>query len=301
MGAAAMRNISSKFAALSLALTFVTANAYAQSAPTIKNPTQRLACISGLVDKLEQESPNRRTVRTLGQNLGNYVDATGVGGSIPACRFAEYAQIKSLAVDIEKSANVDEGKPAKGFEDLLDTLNKSAVSIKTGWNGRAVPDYFSVYLDRTIEVGEHYKAGGFKLSDFNESFSNLGLNNVNVQAFDFEADQSTTGLIEGTLQFSIRPENAASSTCLTNDACIAYVENLIFAHVWSQFWAIGPRLGTKIRELEKIAAQYENYFFETGDGLYPWELLVNNAFKDANNIDQAPTFKLNLFHPSPLI
>ena len=47
-----------------------------------------------------------------------------------------------------------------------------------------------------------------------------------------------------------------------------------------------------------LRKKYERFFYEVGDGLYPWELLVNNFSKNDDMLSP-PAFKYNLLHPAP--
>lgn len=62
-----------------------------------------------------------------------------------------------------------------------------------------------------------------------------------------------------------------------------------------------PALETALKNVEKARENYEKYLFETGDGMYAWELWANSVVFKPRSVLEPPTKKLHLLHPATIV
>ena len=93
------------------------------------------------------------------------------------------------------------------------------------------------------------------------------------------------------------------SDCSPEARCSAFLEYFLAYTAWRKYWAITyekPNRAT-LEETQKLLLKYDNYLFDSGDGMYPWELWANSKLFKTNNFEQVPDWKLHLAHPAPIV
>jgi hypothetical protein len=69
-----------------------------------------------------------------------------------------------------------------------------------------------------------------------------------------------------------------------DNICRAYIEQLLVGRYFHTYWALNNDviLSQLAKDVDASLAKYEQFFFESGDGLYPWELWINSWGKSDN-------------------
>ena len=94
--------------------------------------------------------------------------------------------------------------------------------------------------------------------------------------------------------------NGDLSDCTS--ACNLYIENYLLAKIWEELWGLNSQkdVAASRTKIRNALDEYDYFFFEAGDGLYPWELWVNSWGK-SDNVFEVPKTKINVLHPSPVV
>jgi len=180
---------------------------------------------------------------------------------------------------------------------LLEEFIEVAGSINVQASSEQYPDEYTAYSSSVIAFSSLMNMNSL-VSDY-EAYGPI---KANDSLFKFNAragDRVNNETITYTYDFAL-PGNGNISDC--NSVCMLYLENIVLARLWSKLWNVNSAkpIAQSLAKIRSAKAEYDYFFFEAGDGLYPWELWVNSLGK-SNDILSPPKGKINLLHPSPIV
>lgn len=280
----------------------------ASAGPKIDSDSDRSACVIDMMNKQK----NFFQVREL--------EGKGIG-VIPSCNFDEFSLIKILhnkltsvkAIETKTSAS-PKLKFAKADSILNDRANHDGSVVVTVdiLNARlevaarqllekSVTQPNSQAYARYLESVIKY-TGAIDPTSLQSNYENYDVVAREEKAFllNFNPRSQLEPTDEENLFDYAFIREGEISEC--KQTCRDYIELFVLSSVAGDYWALNSlvKINQVLAKIEASLAKYENYLFETGDGLYPWEIWLNSQWK-TNNIFEVPDRKYNLLHPSPIV
>ena len=179
---------------------------------------------------------------------------------------------------------------------LLEEFEETARSINIKASSGEFPEDFTQYSAAVLEFSNKINLNSL-VSDY-EAYGPVRYND-SLFKFKAEASDRITDDTPPPFDFAL-PGDGNVSQC--NEECKLYIENVMLARFWSKLWNVNSikPLSQSLAKIRNAKAKYDYFFFEAGDGLYPWELWVNSLGK-SNDILSPPKNKINFLHPSPIV
>lgn len=287
------------FVSLLMLLTSILAGpaAYADDAgPSIADAEARAACVAALVDDLDnimyRDLRNRTATELLkveacafSETLKSNQIGTMIGLADGKSPKDERTRLRKSADDFERARfeSVKSGI-VTGFIDAVEGLQPADIEQ----DGR----YIILVLDVLEDLDLNTLATG------TDAWIGLAESQSFFNFVPHRPGQTPDGM--SSLAFPIDVDSDEWGSC--DPKCRAYLDFVVASKVASNLisQAVQVKTGELVRATDLALKEYDYYFFETGDGLYPHELWFNSLGKTDDPFD-VPDGKWTLIHPTPVL
>jgi len=203
-----------------------------------------------------------------------------------------------ISSDIKKTrdlivADIASDKPTTASKEAVDALttklNKEFAnwldSFDTRRSGSLTSEQKRYMADMKLELNRiDYNTFKGSLTTIPTAAFGTGPNRFYVDSFDYSGPDSF-------------------KDCSPTAPCSAFLEYFLAYTAWREYWAITYEKPNRValEKTQKLLMKYDNYLFESGDGMYPWELWANSKLFKKNDFNHVPDWKLHLAHPAPVV
>lgn len=261
-------------------------SAIAQQRPNLASDAERLKCIKALAADFPSVTDfnfiSPKTLRGKAECNFGILDNHGKIGAVLDTQIAGKKEAK-----VENVTNLRDFK-----NQIAVTVSTFSPKLQTSDVNQRLDNYFrdvSLYLPQMSY--KKMASGGYGYTPV--------LSEIKTK-FKFDISDTDAGF-----EYSYLADwSLNSSECQTSTSkCITYVEAYIIGLIVNEVWAENAKAtnADALKLLTKAETNYETFFFDAGDGLYPWELFANNLLSKDRDILNPPNVKFNVFHPAPIV
>ena len=222
---------------------------------------------------------------------------TSINALIAICPTDLGKQVKEIDEKLTGFVDLDSKitlNASKEIASELDVINKVFLSWVTTLEKKSInglSQYDARYFEKLSIALPQMTINNINMGDYSLYTNTSGL--------DFDFFSNTFQL--ATTKYADRPKTWPE--CEKDNKCKIYVETYLFQVLWDSYWTVNAKRGIRVLYNETKAAQkkYDHFLLTSGDGLYPWEILINSTMFSKEDITYVPPVKWNVLHPTPIV